>query len=120
MGSNTTLATASGDILERLLAARPDRRDALRPYVQKVKALRNECGCAMSGAFLTGAIGLVIVRHLFLPHIFPMSLVGEVLAAAAFVIGAGMIGKAMGIAVARLRLALLYRGLRNRYRGEGV
>jgi hypothetical protein len=120
MGSNTTLATGSGDILERLLAARPDRRDALRPYVRKVKALRNECGCAMSGAFLVGAIGLLIVHYLFLPDIVRLSLLGEVLAGTAFVIGAGMIGKAVGIGIARLRLALLYRGLRNRYRGEGV
>ena len=120
MGSNTTLATGSGDILERLLAARPDRRDALRPYVRKVKALRNECGCAMSGAFLVGAIGLLIVHYLFLLDIVRLSLLGEVLGGAAFVFGAGLIGKALGIAVARLRLALLYRGLRNRYRGEGA
>jgi len=120
MGSNTTLATGSGDILERLLAARPDRRDALRPYVQRVKRLRNECGCAMSGAFLVGAIGLLIVRHLFLPDIVPMPLLGEVLAGAAFVIGAGLVGKAVGIGIARVRLVLLYRDLRKRHRGEGV
>ena len=120
MGSNTTLVTGSGDILERLLAARPDRRDALRPYVQQAKRLRNECGCAMSGAFLVGAIGLLIVHYLFFRDIIRVSLPGEVLAAVAFVFGAGLIGKAVGIGIARARLVLLYRHLRVRYRGEGA
>jgi hypothetical protein len=119
-GGDMTLATGTGDILERLLIARSDQRDALRSYVQRAKALRNECGCAMGGAFLIGSIGLLILYHLFLRDIGRMSLLTEALVGAVFVFGAGMIGKAVGVGIARVRLAVLYRGLRVRYRTEGV
>jgi hypothetical protein len=115
-----TSAAGGGEILDGLLAARPDQRDALRSYVQRAKALRNECGCAMSGAFLTAAIVVFITQFVFFRNVHRMPLLGEVPAGVAFVFVAGLIGKALGVGVARLRLALLYRGLRIRYRGEGV
>jgi hypothetical protein len=120
MGRNMTRATGTDDILERLLSSRPDQREALRFYIQRAKALRNECGCAMGGAFLIGSIGLLIIYHLFLRDIGRMSLLTEVLAGVAFVVSAGMIGKVVGIGIARVRLAILYRGLRVRCRTEGV
>lgn len=107
------------DILERLLTAFPERREALLPYVERAKRYRNDCGCAMSGAFLIAAILAVAawtLRHGGVGR--PGPLAGLALAVA-FVFGAGVAGKLLGVGVARLRLALLYRALRGPRMGSG-
>ena len=38
-------STRNAAFLERLWHALPNERDRLRPYVEKAKAYRNECGC---------------------------------------------------------------------------
>jgi hypothetical protein len=101
--------------LERLWQALPNERDALRPYVEKAKGYRNECGCMMGGAFFIGAFTLLICDFLFFHQIVGGNWLAAVLRTAAFVLGASMLGKAIGIGIARIRLALTYRELRLRY-----
>ena|ERR1700741_3508551 len=104
--------------LERLWQALPNERDALRPYVEKAKAYRNECGCIMGGAFFIGALAFLICDFLFFHQMVGGSWVVATLRGAAFVLSASMLGKAIGIGIARIRLALIYRELRLRYRIE--
>lgn len=107
-------------VLEQLLRSLPEERESLRPYVERAEAYSNECGCSMGGAFLAGSLGLLIL-YSFLFNVIGR---GGVLAAAlwgtAFVFGASIAGKATGIAIARIRLALLIRRLRNRYQSGGA
>ena len=103
-------------VLDRLLRARPDERAQLRPYVDRAKALSGECGCSMGGAFMVTALVLVIVRTVASADPADARLMGRVLRGAAFIFAGGVVGKLVGIGIARVRLAWLYRQLRVRYR----
>ncbi|MGH6941806.1 hypothetical protein [Hypericibacter sp.] len=65
------------------------------------------CGCALSGVFLIVAI-LACVACLILAEPFRLSLIALGLAG---IFGAGLLGKAIGIGWARVRLALMHRSL---------
>jgi hypothetical protein len=106
-------------LLERLWQALPNERDRLRPYVEKAKAYRNECGCVMGGVFFIGALALLVLDGLYFHEITDGGWVGATLRGAALVFGASLLGKAIGIGIARLRLALTYRELRTRYAIKG-
>ena len=112
-------STRNAAFLERLWHALPNERDRLQPYVEKAKAYRNECGCVMGGVFFIGAFGLLIIDGLFSHQITDGGWVAATLRGAAFVFVASLLGKAIGIGIARLRLALTYRELRIRFRIEG-
>jgi hypothetical protein len=112
-------STRNAAFLERLWHALPNERDALGPYVEKAKAYRNECGCVMGGVFFVGALALLVLDGLFSHQITNGSFVGATLRAAAFVFVASLLGKAVGVGIARTRLALTYRELRIRYPMNG-
>jgi hypothetical protein len=108
-------AMPSGEAaLQRLLATRPDERERLLPYVDKAKGLAGECGCAMAGAFLTAALIMVVVYALAFDGLSP-NFIADALLGAGFVFSAGVIGKLVGMGIARARLALLYLDLRRRF-----
>jgi hypothetical protein len=65
------------------------------------------CGCGTSGAFLTIAI-LACAACLMLADPFRWSLIAV---GAACIFGAGLLGKAIGIGWAKMRLRLLHRSL---------
>jgi hypothetical protein len=111
-------STGHIDILQRLWRALPEETDKLRPYVEKVKSYRNECGCAMGGVFLIGSLLLLVVDGLFFNGIIGGHWLTTALRGTAFAFGASIAGKATGIGVARIRLALMYRELRIRYDTE--
>jgi hypothetical protein len=111
-------STTNAMFLERLWQTLPNERDALRPYVEKAKAYRNECGCIMGGAFFIGALTLLICDFLFFHQIVGENWLVAALRIAAFVLGISMLGKVIGISIARIRLALTYRELRLRYPRE--
>jgi hypothetical protein len=102
--------------IERLQRAFPEERESLRPYSERAKAYSNECGCAMGGAFLVGSLALLILYGFFFNRFGRAGLIAYVFLGTAFVFGAGMAGKLAGIGVARIRLAMLYRHLRVKYR----
>lgn len=74
---------------------------------QRVRTYRAECGCGMSGVFLVIAF-LVTVFHQFYAGSFDWR---SVVAGVAFIVGAALAGKALGIAWARTRLLLLRRSI---------
>jgi hypothetical protein len=112
-------STRNVGVLEQLWRALPDEREKLRPYVEKAKSYRNECGCAMGGIFLIGALALLILDGLSFHGISGGGWLARALCGSAFVFGASILGKAIGIGVARMRLALVYRKVRIRYHIEG-
>jgi hypothetical protein len=87
--------------------------------MEKAKAYRNECGCVMGGVFFVGALVLLILDGLFSHQITNGSWVGATLRGAAVAFVASLLGKAIGIGIARLRLVLTYRELRIRYPMNG-
>ena len=105
----------SESVLDRLLRSMPNEREQLRPYVDRAKALSSECGCSMGGALMVAALALVLgyeVTHDGSPQ---RGLVIRLLWDAAIVFAAGVAGKLIGLGIARVRLAWLYRELRVRY-----
>jgi hypothetical protein len=109
----------SPNILERLWRSLPEERESLRPFVERAKAHRNDCGCAMGGVFLVGAVVLLIIDGVFFHVIGGRHWVTVALLGAGFAFGAGILGKLIGIGIARLRLGLVYRELRIRYNMQG-
>lgn len=109
----------STNILERLLRSFPEERESLRPYVDRATSYGNECGCSMGGAFLVVSLALVILYVFLFNKLDKANLIADVVLGTAFVFIAGIVGKLAGIFIARIRLAMLYRHLRIRYRVEG-
>jgi hypothetical protein len=107
-------------ILERLWRDLPAERGKLRPYFEKAKSYRQECGCALGGIFLMVALALAILDHFYLHQMSSASLPITALRGLAFAFGASILGKAIGIGIARIRLRLIYRTLRIRYRSQGA
>jgi hypothetical protein len=104
--------------LEQLLRSHPEERESLRPYVDRAKAYSNECGCSMGGAFLVASLG-VLVYGVLSGQLSRTDLAGTILEGAAFVFAAGIVGKLVGIGIARIRLQRMYRELTARYFVEG-
>jgi hypothetical protein len=94
-------------------------RERLRRLAEKAEALRSACGCATAAAFLVGALALLGIYTLVFEGFDGVSVIGVLLRATAFVIGASVAGKLIGIATARARLAFLYRRLRTGPNVEG-
>ena len=105
----------SETVLDTLLRSLPDEREHLRPYIDRAKALSSECGCSMGGAFMVTALALVVGYEVVSAGSAQPGVIGRVLRDGAIVFGAGIAGKLTGLAVARVRLAWLYRELRIRY-----
>jgi hypothetical protein len=71
------------------------------------------------GVFFVGALVLLILDGLFSHQITNGSWVAATLRGAAVAFVASLLGKAIGIGIARLRLVLTYRELRIRYPMNG-
>lgn len=105
--------------LDQLWRTHPSEREELRPYAEKARAYRNECGCSMGAAFFSASIVILVIRS----AVFHFAVNGRwfmvIVHAIVLMLGAAILGKLVGIGVARIRLLLLYRDLRNRYRVRG-
>jgi hypothetical protein len=103
--------TCSNDYIDELLNAGTDRQRLL-PFIDQARKLRAECGCAMSGAFFMAALAAGIAIVTFCREQFAAHWLSAIAAfIAALLLSAG-IGKALGLGIARIRLALLYSHLR--------
>jgi hypothetical protein len=100
--------------LDQLVRALPGERERLRPYLDRARAFSSECGCSLGGAFLTAALAGIVI-YAVTGGFAGAAPLRAVLLTIAFLFAAGITGKLIGIAVARVRLALLCRELAARY-----
>lgn len=110
-------ASAAHATLNYLWTALPAERENLRPYVGRAKSYRNDCGCTMGGIFVVGTLALLILYGLVFRGFDVQHWLLDMISAAACLLGAALIGKMIGIGLARIRLMLLGRDLRTRYHG---
>jgi hypothetical protein len=97
-----SLANRIDALATRLPEADPRKAE----FRRRIAALADECGCEMSGAFI--AVALVLsAAYLLLVGVGLGSAIGAIV----FVLVAGVVGKAIGLGVARLRLLWLGRVL---------
>ena len=105
--------------LENLLQSLPDKREELLPYVAKVKQYSSECGCSLGGKFLLASLALCVARFLVFTPLGFTNLLRQFLFAVLFVFVSSIVGKFVGISLAKVRLARLYRCLNAKYGLEG-
>ena len=80
-------------------------------YLERIDRYRRECGCASGAMFIVAALVICLViatnRDWGEANLLVSALLGV-----AFVTASGAIGKLFGIALARIKLALLYGSMR--------
>jgi hypothetical protein len=104
---------------EHLMAAFPEREVEQRPFVDRAARYSRDCGCQMGAAFLVVSLIVAIAWVAFAPAASYGALLTQVFMALLFVFVASIAGKLLGIAIARIRLALLCRYLAKRFAGGG-
>jgi hypothetical protein len=104
-------STAIDELVGRLALEPAEQRDVRA----RMARYNRECGCALGGASMVVAL-LAAVAYLIATETFG---VGVAFAAVAFVFACSLLGKAVGLLVASLRLELLRRSLCRRLRAEG-
>ncbi len=105
--------------LDQLWRTHLSDREELRSYAEKARAYRNECGCSMGAAFFSASIVILVIRSAVLHFAVNGRWFMAIVHAIVLMLGAAILGKLVGIGLARMRLLLLYRDLRNRYRVRG-
>jgi hypothetical protein len=106
--------------LPRALNAYPDHTTHILQETERIKQLRDECGCLMGAKFMLASFGIVGIYFVFFSEfIFPNVLV-DILFGLLIIFISSAVGKIIGIGLAKLRLAQLYKSLQARYplRGE--
>lgn len=102
--------------IEQVLQALPADGEERRIRLARARAYAAECGCSLAGVFLLLSAALVALYGIISGSLSRAdALVGTLV-----VFGASIVGKLLGIGVARLRLALLARYIIARYRSEGA
>jgi hypothetical protein len=101
--------------LGHLWLAFPGEHDTLRPYVDRAKSYRNDCGCAAGGFFVAVTIVTLIFYGIAYRGYYVDHWLAGLISAAAYLFGAAFAGKMLGIGLARVRLVLLGHELRRRY-----
>ena len=116
---NTSRRYAASETLSHLWATLPAERETLRVYVERAKAYRNDCGCAVGGICVVATLAMLILYGFVYRRFDVEHWLLETISATVCLFGAGLLGKMMGIGLARIRLILLGRDLRNRYPVRG-
>jgi hypothetical protein len=91
--------------IDELIARMPSGSSEINNIRRRVIAFRNDCGCSMSGAFL---IACALSELVYFP-LHGVHHVRSILIGIALIIVSALVGKLLGIGVARLRLSLLHR-----------
>jgi hypothetical protein len=105
--------------IENLLNSFPNDREEIFLYMDKVKKYSSECGCSMGAKFLMVSIGIFLI-YFFRSNDFGVAnLLKEFLLGILFIFTSSIIGKLIGIGIARLRLVLLSKYLIRKYRVLG-
>ena len=79
-------------------------------FVRQLKTYKNECGCKLGGIFAISAIIICLMYSLLSFHrISVFAGIKMIFWSAIAIVAAGLVGKGIGIGVARLKLTALYR-----------
>ena len=105
--------------LDSALIDYPDDEIQIRQAAEEIKQYSRECGCAMGSKFMIASIAIAGIYFGFIHRIALPRSITEILWGLLFVFTASAFGKMVGIGVAKLRLAMLYRSLRIRYPSSG-
>ena len=82
-------------------------------YLGKFNNYNNECGCSMGGVFsIVTLIGYVVFSFFFLELYSINAILKHVLSGFIITIIAGIVGKLIGIGIAKIKIIMLYRGLK--------
>jgi hypothetical protein len=111
MSRRTFMARTSAAIGELVtqLALEPAERSDVHTRMARHN---RDCGCAMGGMFLVAALIMAVV-YIAVTARFAIGVIG---AGIAFVMVSSLLGKAIGLVVASVRLGLLRRSLSRRVR----
>ncbi|MEO8150901.1 MAG: hypothetical protein ABI723_24925 [Bacteroidia bacterium] len=90
-------------------------------YMDKIKKYRNECGCSMGGVFtIISALFYVWYMHSAL-HDFSLFMMAKIIFFGIIsILTAGLFGKIIGIAVARIKLLLLLHSLKSNVHNKNI
>jgi len=105
--------------MQRALNLYPEHSSHILQDMERIKQLSTECGCSMGAKFMlvsTGIVGIYIV--FFNKFVFPKILM-DILIGFTIIFVSSMIGKMLGIGLAKLRLTQLYRSLQSKYPIQG-
>src|ERR1035437_8166060 len=95
--------------IDKILERIPNDNEQKICYVEKIKKYSNECGCSWGANFLMASIGGVIVYLIFYYDWKNTNPVKLILTAALAIFICSGIGKVLGIAIAKIKLQLLYK-----------
>jgi len=99
----------------RMVNAYPEHTSHILQEMERVKQLSVECGCSMGAKFMLASAVIVGIYLVFFgKFMFPQILV-DVLIGFIIIFISSAAGKVLGIGLAKLRLAQLYRSLQARY-----
>ena len=105
--------------LPRVLNTYPTHASHILQELEKIKQLSSECGCSMGAKFMLGSTAIVGIYFVFFGEIvFPKILI-DVFIGFIMIFISSAAGKILGIGLAKLRLAQLYRSLQSRYPIQG-
>jgi hypothetical protein len=104
---DTRVPTRKPDDARVPAAQRPERDPGIAELRSRVASLASDCGCSMGGIFLAAALTGAAIYFLIAGGLG----LSSGLLALAFVFAASVIGKLVGLAVARIRMLRLRRML---------
>jgi len=99
-----------------VLSAIPDSEIDRDYYVGKIKKYSTECGCSMGAVFLFAAAGISLYWlfiHVGWKNIHLLNFLWQ---GCLFVFLSALLGKALGITIARIKLRMLYYSLIKKYK----
>ncbi len=89
------------------------------PYVNQAKQYSTECGCAMGAKFLAVALGIFVIYFISAHNFEFINILKQLALGMLFLFAASTAGKFIGIGLARIRLAMLYRQLAQKFPNQG-
>ena len=92
--------------IEQLLKEFPYEQLNKEYLLEKTKNLSNECGCLLAGIFLVISM-IILISYVFLMS--NINLLKTISIGLLFIFISAVIGKLLGIGIAKVRLLLLYK-----------
>lgn len=102
--------------INSVLNAIPDNEIDRGRYAEKIKKYSTECGCRMGAAFLFAAAGISfywLFFHIGWENIHLLQFTWQ---GCLFIFSSALLGKALGIGIARIKLFILYYSLTKKHK----